>query len=281
MNLSYVKLNAKNKMVKNTVQCFFTAFLPYTVIFSFTALNYYLYFFLESFDFSGIAFLSSYALYVRASLFTLSAVLSFLLYKLVRLMSDSFFFRKSSDSRARYRDVVKALKFKQYTAYVTVSVLKFFLSAAWGALYLLPAATVMGAAVYCFYRESYGANLIIALVSSAAALSVSGLFFWYVTMKRYSACSAVILSSDKPEPFKVIEKSIDMMDGHMLKYSLYSLSFFGWILSCVLLIPIVYVLPYRELSKYSFYNSVLKCGYPEKPKEKPVIFYLSKKALEQ
>lgn len=267
MKFSYIKLNAQKKLIKNHFTCFCVSFLPYVTIVLLTLLNYYLYIFLKDTEFNFIPFILSYDVYVKASLFTLSLCVSFTLWKISQLYSHKYFFSRITKKHTK-------LHFRQYITAITVSILKFFLSVAWSAFYLLPCVATVATLYYSIQSGNYTFSVMLTLFVASAILFIIGISFIYITLKRYSMCNFVVFSETNTDAIKVIEKSINLTENNTVKFAFYNLSFIGWILSCILLIPVFYVLPYVKMAKYSFYNAITK---PITLEQKPVIFYLNKK----
>ncbi len=268
MKFSYIKLNAQRKLSQNQFTCFCVSFLPYVTIVLLTLLNYYLYIFLKDIDFNFIPFISSYDVYVKASLFTLSVCISFVLWKISQLYSHKYFFSRITQKHIK-------LHFRQYITAITVSILKFFLSVAWSSFYLLPCAVTVATLYYSINWGDYTFSVMLTLFVASAILFVIGISFIYVTLKRYSMCNFVIFAEPRIDAIKVIEKSIDLIENNTVRFAFYNLSFIGWILSCVLVIPVFYVLPYIKMAKYSFYKAITKPQEIEA--QKPIIFYIQKK----
>lgn len=273
MNLSYIKLDAKDRLVNSHMKCFFVSLIPYTAIVLLSVLNYYLYFLLVKSNFAGI-----YSVYLKPVLLTVSIILSFILYCVLKLCADRYFFVKSRNPGCTLRSALKSLKFRQCVTAGMVLVLKFFLSVAWSAVYLLPSAAVTAALLYCLRTGEYGRNLLITLALSALTLFLTGIAFLYITLKRYSMTEAVIFSGKEKDSLKIIAKSIELMDGYTVKYAAYCLSFAGWIFSCLLIIPVLYVLPYKNMAKYSFYDRVESPIREDELPPKPIIFRFPEKA---
>ena len=160
------------------------------------------------------------------------------------------------------------------------TVLKFFLGVAWSVAYLLPCALMSGIFIYAIKYEEFNRNLFVTLFASIVILFFIGVSFLYVTMKRYTMTDAVIFACKEKDSLKAIEKSIKIMEGNTLKYSLYCISFVGWLLSCLLVLPIFYVLPYKTMAKYSFYSFSSKSLLHKTESEKPIIFYINKTVKE-
>lgn len=269
MKFSYMKLNAQKNLLKNHFVCFCVSSLPYVFIVLLVLLNYYLYIFLKGIDFDFIPFISSYEVYVKASLLTLSVCVSFVLWKVSQIYSHKYFFSQTSKKYIK-------LHFRQYITAITVSILKFFLSVAWSAFYLLPCAVTFATLYYSIHSGDYTFSVMLTLFVASAILFIIGTSFIYATLKRYSMCNFVIFTETNLDAIKIIEKSITLTEGNTIKYAFYCLSFIGWFISCVLIIPIFYVLPYIKMAKYSFYKAITR---PVKPEQKPIIFYLNKKVV--
>lgn len=277
MNISYIKLKAKNRLIKNHFRCFLASAFPYAAFISLSLLNYYLYVFLKNTDFTSV---SSYAVYLRPSILTVSLVFSFILWRTSRLLTDRYFYVKNHNPEATFLGAVRGISFRQFITATMATVLKFFLGVAWTALYLLPCILMSGIFIYALKYEEFNRNLFITLFASSVILFFIGVSFLYVTMKRYTMTDAIIFACKEKDSLKAIEKSIKIMEGNTLKYSLYCLSFLGWILSCFLVLPIIYVLPYKTMAKYSFYSFSSKSTFFKHESQKPIVFYITKTVKE-
>lgn len=273
MSLSYIKLKAKNRLVKNNFRCFLASALPYVAFISLSLLNYYLYIFLKNTDFASV---SSYANVLRPSIFTVSVVISFILWRTARLLTDRYFYVKNHNSDATFIESARGVTFRQFITASMATVIKFFLGIAWSIPYLLPCALMSGIFAYALKYEEFNRYLFLTLFASSVILFFIGVSFLYVTMKRYTMTDAIIFDCKEKDSLKAIEKSIKIMEGNTLKYSLYCLSFLGWLLSCLLVLPIFYVLPYKAMAKYSFYSFSSKSTFFKHKAQKPIIFYITK-----
>lgn len=277
MDLSYIKLKAKNRLVKNNFRCFLASALPYATFILLSLLNYYLYVFLKNTDFASV---SSYAFILRPSIFTVSLAASFILWRTARLLTDRYFYVKNNNPDATFIEAARGVTFRQFITAAMATVLKFFLGIAWSAVYLSPCAVMSGIFAYALKYEDFNRYLFITLFASSVILFFIGISFLYVTMKRYTMTDAVIFACKEKDSLKAIEKSIKIMEGNTLKYSLYCLSFLGWVLSCLLVLPIFYVLPYKTMAKYSFYSFSSKSTFFKHKSQKPIVFYITKTVKE-
>lgn len=270
MNFSYIKLNAKKNLVRNYLKSFIMSVLPYVSIFALCGLNYYFYIFLKNVDFSFVTAISYYEIYLKATLLTISICISFLLWRIIQLYSDKYFYSKNMKTKLK-------LKFSQCMTAISVSILKFFMSVAWSAFYLLPCAVVGATLYYSINSNDYTFNIMLTLFVSAVILFFIGTSFLYVTLKRYSMCNFVIFSGAETNSIKIIAKSVELIERNTMRYSFYRLSLLGWVCSCVLVFPVFYVLPYIKMARYSYYRAIVKpYGYRYEP-IKPTVFYVTKK----
>lgn len=277
MEKSYLKINAKKRMVKNNFKCFMVGVIPFLTIILLLLFNYYLLILLRQTDFSFNPFTSIYAEYIRMSLVALSLIASFCLWKSIALFSHNFFFLKVINKKTTYSKAIKQISFRQCVTFWTVSIVRFLLSVSWSVVFFLPCLVVSLLLIYCYRYENYGFSVNITLFTASILLLVLGFSYFFITLKRYSMCEYLILTRKESNPFRVITKSIEIMENHCVEYALYSLSFGGWILSCLLVVPAIYVIPYINLSKWCYMNSLVKVKDKTETGEKPIIFYIQKR----
>ena len=274
MNSSFIKLNAKKQLIKCHFKCFLVSFLPYVTIVLLGALNYYFYILLNS-----ITLDSSYAIHLRASLLTLSVCLSTALRFMTRLFTNHYFYLKSKGLSISFFSSIKKLKPQKYLALIITEILKFFLSIAWASLYYSPCIAV-ALTLYSYYISTdFTFNIGLTLLIAVFILFVIGSGFLYITLKRYSMTSTIIFSCDEKDSLEILSKSTEIMEGRSLKLSFFNVSFLGWILSCVLIVPIIYVLPYKLMAKYSYFNFATRKKVQETAPQKPIVFYIQKRSL--
>lgn len=267
MSISSVKINAQKRMVKNQAKLFLVCLFPYLLAFALFALVYYSYSFLmkTSYDFFG------YAYVVKPAILTLVIVASYFLYKWAVLVTDKFLFFKSRGRKTKLFSVIKTIKLSNIIALFLCSILKGFLFFAWAGVYFLPAAVTAGIGYYAFSR-GYNFKILAVLLISVLMLFLIGSVFLFVTFKRYSFCSEIIIETGEKDALKVLSSSISISNGSLKKTALLSLSFIGWNMLCLFVLPAVFVLPYKKMAKKSAYNILSKSC--ERESKKPVVFYI-------
>ncbi len=228
-------------------------------------------------DFGFIGFLLPYTDAIRLSLIIFLILFSFCLWKGISLCTQNYFFHRSQCNKSKFFKSIKSISFSQYNSFLGVTIIKFLLSVSLCALYFLPCFAVLGLLIYSYRYESYGFNVNLTLFVSSIILFVIGLIFLFVTLKRYSFCTYVLLTEKERNPLKIITKSIEITENRCVQYSFYCLSFLGWVLSCVFIVPIIYAVPYIYLSKWCYVNFINEKSQKPIANEKPIIFYIQKR----
>jgi hypothetical protein len=174
-------------------------------------------------------------------------------------------------------DSVKGLSFSQYNTFLGVTIIKLLLSFSFCALYYLPCLVISALLIYSYRFESYGYNVNLTLFISGVMLFFIGSIFLFITLKRYSFTTYVVFTENERNPLKVVTRSIEIMENRSVQYSFYCLSFIGWVLSCIFVVPLIYAVPYINLSKWSYINFIEKKKEKIVENEKPIIFYIQKR----
>lgn len=73
----------------------------------------------------------------------------------------------------------------------------------------------------------------------------------------YSMTNYLLADGEEPT-FDVLKKSREMMKGHKTDFLVFILSFLGWIFACLLVVPLVYFVPYASISTALYYEDLKK-----------------------
>ena len=268
MDKTCLKLDAKRKIHKNIFRFFLVGALPFFTIILLALADFY---FIRALEKSGFLIENFVSLYDKVIYLIISAILiviSFLLTEFVGLYSQMYFWGTVNGKHK--------ITFSQYLSYVAVKVIRFLLSVSWSVVYYFPCIAVSGLLIYCYRYENYGFNVNLTLFVSAVILFIIGSIFQFVTMKRYSFCTFLLFTQKELNPLKIIAKSIELSENHCVEYAFYSLSFVGWVASCVFVVPIVYVIPYVTMCRWTYFCNMNK---KEVVNEKPIIFYIQKREV--
>ncbi len=277
MEITCLKLGAKRKMLKNNFRFFIVGALPFFTISLLTILNYYFIEFIKNTDLRFAGFLYPYTETIHMSLVVFFIIFSFCLWKGVSLCSQNYFYRRATGKKLSFFGSIKGLSFSQYNSFLGVTIIKLLLSLSFCALYYLPCLAVSALLIYSYKFEFYGYNVNLTLFVSSMILFIIGSIFLFVTLKRYSFTTYVVFTENERNPLKVITRSIEIMENRSVQYSFYCLSFLGWVLSCIFVVPLIYAVPYINLSKWSYINFIEKKKDRALENEKPIIFYIQKR----
>ena len=126
---------------------------------------------------------------------------------------------------------------------------------------LLPALPMAATIVFImFYKRQLGGNLPNAVFAVVVILMV----IWAVLLVilsimislRYFLAPYLLAEHPEQKAGQCIKNGVHLVKGHKAELFGFMLSFFGWALLCVLIVPIFYVLPYMH-SSYAVYARYL------------------------
>jgi len=141
--------------------------------------------------------------------------------------------------------VKKAFGFLLYYAIRTLFTL------CWSFVFLLPFFICSSFLVMSLSQGVMERNIFYSWLTGCIVLAILGTGFTFVTLQRYSLWKYFLCLGDAgviSSLFKSLEKTRD----RCVKIALFKLSMLGWILSCVFIVPTVYVLPYYRVSTALF-----------------------------
>lgn len=73
----------------------------------------------------------------------------------------------------------------------------------------------------------------------------------------YSQSFYILNDQPDMEAMEVLRASKELMDGHKMEYFLLQLSFLPWMLLCVFIVPLFYVVPYISATNAAYYDYLL------------------------
>lgn len=254
--MMYIKLKAQKMLMGKNKKAFFVSLLPYLMAISLLCLNYYLLIFLKN--------NAEIPLIFKILTAVISAVMSHFMINTASFVSENYFFRRATDS---FVPVGAADVFCSFA----VKILKSLLFFSWSAVFFSPAAVLL----FCAYfanTNGYSREITVTLAVSAGVTALVGAGCFFILFSRYSKSSYIQFTTGETNPVKVLAESSELMEENQIRYSLFRLSFLGWDLLCLLLFPIIYVLPYRKCAKYVFFSEPQKKKQSEPLSDKPIVF---------
>lgn len=125
--------------------------------------------------------------------------------------------------------------------------IKTLFTLAWGFVYFLPCAICASSLVMSLSQGAMEKNIFYSWVAGCVVLLSVGFGFLFVTLQRYSVWQYYLCDEDNGV-ISALYKCLDKTKDRCVKIALFKLSMLGWILSCFLVLPIIYVLPYYNVS---------------------------------
>lgn len=274
------KLYSKMLLKNNTARLFGISLLSLLLRTALVALVLsFSYFFLKS-DFLAVFShrTNKYFAYFLL-LFIINAVRisAFLLIFGIKLGESFVYFKRASGEKGSFSLLFHFLTPKKaaraFLLYCTVT----FYKVLWLLFYIFPSAVCTYTSLMLYKSTVLTTASFYALISGGALLLISGFVFFFITAFRYEA-SPYYMCLENIGAKRAIKKSAAFTDSALTLSLLFKISFSGWFFSCVLLLPIIYVVPYFKLSKARFIiNAVYKSAAKEEKADFPIVL-LPKKA---
>lgn len=175
----------------------------------------------------------------------------------IKMGEQFIYFTRAQGSKGSVR-----LLFKYATPKKAFRALKFyttlnFYKALWLLYFLFPCALCVLCDIYVYSAYSLSSVMHIVLSVSISLLLSISLVMWRAAVARYSAAVYYFCLDPHMKVKDAIKKSIRFTDGFLTEYVLLEYSFLGWILSCILVVPLFYVIPYVKLSRCVFVSEML------------------------
>ena len=277
---SDVKIKSKTIIKGDTLRLFLISFFSFIIrrgtfaiwlycivnLFKSGILNFYLDNYNDVLVYSVVIF---DVLFVTAVLFLFICAL--------KLGEQFLFFIKASGGKGRTGLLFSFFTFeKSYRAFSLYLRLT-FLKLSWLLYFLLPCVICYGLTFYLYNQGDFLPVVFYIMLGGSSILLSYCIFMWRVAFFRYNAAPYYVCLNREIGVREAIKKSINYTDGFLRDSVLLESSFFGWFLSCVTIIPFVYVIPYFKISKALFVVDSLSLQAYPKTKMKYSINYIGLK----
>lgn len=165
----------------------------------------------------------------------------------------SFYKRKNRAGRVAFWFAPRN-NFKAFRLYVALFFVKLF----WTILFLLPGVAVIFSFCYLAYDSGIEFNLFLCGIVGGGMLVATGLIFRFIIMQKYFLAKSILIENPSVSALEAIRQSCEKMEGKLKKTAFFKLSFTPWILTCVGIVPILYVWPYYRQSCALFAGEIRK-----------------------
>lgn len=252
---SKIRVESKALLSKNTTKLFFTSFFSFILRYAILILTAYgIYSFYKSSLFFYLnATYNSYLVYAVASFLAGVLILSaFLFISGIRLGESFVYFTRANGGSSKVTLLFRFLSFscslKALSLYAQINIRKLL----WLLYFSLPT-IICGMCIYYLHSISFISQPVYYILFAGTSV----IFAFSIVMHRISclriSASPYYLSLNRDiTPLKAIKKSIRFTDGFLSEGAVLEYSLIGWILSCFLVIPLFYAVPYIKLTKAVF-----------------------------
>ncbi len=274
------KLYSKKLLQSNTLRLFFVSLLSLALKAALiAAVALFSHLFLTSDYFKAFSMQTDKYLAYFLALFALNIlrIAAFLLIFGIKLGESFVYFKRAAGEHGSFSLLFRFLSPKKaaraFSLYCKISFFKLM----WLLFFLLPSA-ICGYSVLLLYKSAVlTMPAFYTLLGGTVALLLTGLAFYSVCGFRYEAAPYYMCLEELPAK-KAIEKSVLFTDSAIKRALFLKLGFSGWFFSCLLLLPVFYVVPYYKLSKARFViNAVFENAAKEEKEDFPIVL-LPKKA---
>lgn len=259
MNTS-VRLEAKALLSGHTAKLFlisFFSFLSRYVVLAFFVFSIVLYYKSDLFSF----FIKQYGNVITYSIstvvFSLLAFGLFLFISAIKSGERFAYLIRANGGSGSFRLLFKFMHPKNSLKCLVLYTKIHLLQAMWNIYFFLPT----GICVLCIY---YLKNIVftidfafIILLAGAIITFSAAIVMSKTNKQRYSAAPHYLFLNKKLTPKEAIEKSLYFTDGFLLNGTVLDFSFTGWVLSCIFIIPVFYVVPFIKLAKTIYITEAL------------------------
>ena len=90
------------------------------------------------------------------------------------------------------------------------------------------------------------------VITGTLLLAVTGLIFWFVSVQKYSRARLLLAAYPEITVADALKLSVAGMNGRLLSAVRFKFSFLPWIVLCIFIFPIIFVVPYYNQSVTCF-----------------------------
>ena len=110
--------------------------------------------------------------------------------------------------------------------------------------FLLPGAALAAGGIYMLLSSTVGILTIAAVLTGSILMLISGCIFCSGARQAWSAAEYILAADPDVSIKQALRQSRDIMRGHCRAFARFKAGFALWFLSCVLILPAFFVVPY-------------------------------------
>lgn len=251
----FIKIRAKEALLNNTLKLFLISLTAFILkcIFSVTVILLTNYLLITPFLQNLIIQYNSLLVYFLYSLLVVTLYLMlFLFISGLKMGENAIYFMQSKGTKAKFKYLFIFLKptqsFRGFYLYLKIIILK----SVWFLYFFLAPVFCFFLVIFLYYNALiYSAVLLTLLLGAVILLSIS-CFYYTATTIRYNYAIYYLCTDMNISVKNAIKKSIDNSNGFIKDGTLLKSSFFFWLISCIFIFPVFYVVPFIKITKARF-----------------------------
>lgn len=264
----FIKVKAKELLLGNTIKLFFVSLTSNILKLLFTAtvvLSAHFILVSKQFQLLVVSY-DSFLVYFIYSLFTVCACFVLALFVSgLKTGENAIYYMYSKGTKAKFKYLFIFLRpsqsFRSFLLYSKLLLLRML----WALFFYLPPFFCLGLTFYLYFSTFiYRAVFFTLLIGTAFLLSISH-FYYNCAVMRYTFTPYYFCTDLNLSVNEAILKSIENSDGFIKDGVYLKTSFFPWILCCLFIFPLFYVVPFKKLTraKYVTFCDGLRTPLPQ------------------
>ena len=182
----------------------------------------------------------------KCFLIALTGVFSFLFYSSVSVGEQAFYGGRMRKKKNCLKRFIFWFNPERSTKAFVLKLLLFALKSMWSIIFLLPF-TVTAAFIFAVaFSGGIEVYLLLSLTCGALILLITGLVFRFIFVQRYFLAEFILTEDPSLKPLQCIKRSKNIIDGHLFSVIRFKLSFLPLFISCILIIPSIFVYPHYK-----------------------------------
>ena len=264
----FIKIKSKALLLDNTLKLFFVTFVSFILKSGTTILTiFFTHFILVSDIFQSLLIeYNSLLVYFIYSLFVVIAFfLLFMFISGLKTGEKAIYFMQSKGSNAKFKYLFIFLRpsqsFRSFLLYTKICLLKLL----WGLFLYLPPCFCLVLTLYLYFSTVIYTTVFLTLIFGIVFLISISCFYYNCISVRYSFAPYYLCTDLSISIKDAINKSINNSDGFIKDGVYLKSSMLLWALSCIFIIPVFYVVPFKKLTtaKYITFCDGLHYALPQ------------------
>lgn len=251
----FIKIKSKALLLNNTLKLFFVtlvSFILKTAAATLTVLSAHFILVSDVFGALLVEF-NSLLIYFIYSLFVVIAfLLLFLFISGLKTGENAIYFMQSKGSNAKFKYLFIFLRpsqsFRSFLLYTKIRILKLL----WGFFLYLPPFFCLALTIYLYFSTVIYTTVFLTLIFGIVFLVSVSRFYYNCVSVRYSFAPYYLCTDLSISVKDAINKSVNNSDGFIKDGVYLKSSMLLWVLSCIFIIPVFYVIPFKKLSEAKY-----------------------------